>query len=247
MAQVGDLPTSSAIPSQTRLSVPQMAALVLLRFLAVGLVVAAILFLPAGTVRWWQGWALLSTFLTTALSAFFYFLKTDPELAERRLHGKEQVRAQKWILPLGIVVFAGILTLPGFDRRLGWSEHWLGAEPVALEVLSLVMMLGAMLGVAWVARTNRYAGRTIRVEEGQTVIASGPYRLVRHPMYAFSLVIWISVPLALGSYIVLPALALSFLFYVPRILNEEKLLRAELPGYTEYCQKTRWRMVPGVW
>jgi len=224
-----------------------LGAQLALRFVAMTVLITALLFLPAGTVRWWQGWAFLAVFVTPALSAFLYFLKIDPELVERRLKMKEAVREQSRIMRFASLLGVTIFTLPGFDHRLGWSRGWLGAELVGLEVFSLAMVLGGMLAVAWVLRTNRYAGRTIRVVEGQKVISSGPYGLVRHPMYAFSLVMWFFVPLALGSYVALPAFALTLPLYVLRILNEEKVLRAELPGYTEYCERRRWRLVPGVW
>lgn len=225
---------------------PHLAAQVMLRFLAMTLLWIVILFLPAETLHFWQGWAFLAALVTPALAAFFYFLKTNPEIVERRLRAKERVREQKRIIGFGALLFA-VFTLPGFDHRFAWSRGWLGAEPLALEVFSLAMVSATILGVGWVIRTNRFAGRTIRVEEGQTVITSGLYRFVRHPFYAVSLLLWVFAPLALGSYGTLPAFALLLPIYVLRILNEEKVLRAELPGYTEYCQKTRWRIVPLVW
>jgi len=247
MTQASAIHTSSTTPPKADATMPHLAAKATLRFAVMLPVIAAILFLPAGTVRWWQGWALLAVYVIAGLAAFLYFLKTDPQLVGRRLPAKEQVHQQKQIIRLGYLLFAALPTLPGFDFRFGWSRHWLGAEPTWLEVFSLAMVPLAVLAVAWVLWTNRYAGRTIRVEKGQPVISSGPYRLVRHPMYAFSLLMFIFVPLALGSYSTLPAFALTLLFYVPRILNEEKTLRAELPGYTAYCEKTRWRMMPGMW
>lgn len=247
MLQARTTHPSSGTPPKTDASVPHLRARVGLRFAAVTPLIAALLFLPAGTVRWWQGWAFLAVLVPTAVALFLFFLRVDPHLVERRLRAKEQVRAQKQIMAFAYLVFAGLLTLPGLDRRLGWSRRWMGAEPLALNGFALGMVLVALLAVAWVLWTNRYAGRTIRVEQGQQVISSGPYRLIRHPMYAFSAVMWIFIPLALGSYATLPAFALTLLVYVPRILNEEKILLAELPGYGEYCQKTRWRMVPLVW
>jgi len=226
---------------------PHLGVQVAVRFVVTTALVIAILFLPAGTVRWWQGWAFLAAYVGFALAAFFFFLKTDPQVVERRLQAKEREPEQKRLLRFAAPLLAGLFTLPGFDHRLGWSRAWLGAEPTWLEVLSLVMALGGEIAMAWVIWTNHYAGRTIRVEEGQPVISSGPYRLVRHPMYAFSMVMFLFAPLALGSYVALPAFALLAPVYVLRILNEEKVLRAELPGYTEYCKQTRWRMLPGVW
>ena len=173
-------------------------------------VTAALLFLPAGTWRFWQGWTFLAVAFTYAFSAFRYFYKHDRELMERRLRSKEKIseqrRLMRWLKP----VFFAVFLPPGFDYRFGWS-------------------------------------RTIEVEAGQKVISSGPYALVRHPMYSGSLLIWLSAPLALGSYVAWPAFALLIPFYVYRLFNEERFLRRELPGYSEYCLRTRFRLVPYVW
>jgi protein-S-isoprenylcysteine O-methyltransferase Ste14 len=226
---------------------PHLGAQVALRFVATTVVVIAIVFLPAWTVRWWQAWVFLGVYVGFALAAFFFFLKIDRQLVERRLQAKEREPEQMRVIRFGALVLAAIFTLPGFDHRLGWSRAWLGAEPTWFEVFALAMVLVSELAMVWVIWTNRYAGRTIRVEEGQTVVTTGPYRVVRHPMYTFTLVMFLFAPLALGSYVTLPAVALLAPIYVLRIKNEEKVLRAELLGYAEYCQRTRWRIVPGVW
>jgi len=247
MQQASTTIPSSEIHPPANPTVPHLAAKVAVRFVTMTALVIAIFFLPAGTVRWWQGWAFLGAYIGFAIAAFLFFLKADRQIVRRRLQAKEQVREQRQIIRFGAILLAGLFTLPGFDHRLGWSRGWLSAEPTWLEMFALAMVLGAELAMAWVIWTNHYAGRTIRVEEGQTVITSGPYRVVRHPMYAFTLVMFIFAPLALGSYVTLPAFALLAPIYVLRILNEEEILRAELPGYTEYCQRTRWRIVPLVW
>ena len=247
MTQAEETPTTSAIPPHPCAATPHLGARVAVRFVIMTAVVIAIVFLPAGTVRWWQGWAFLAVYIGFAVAAFLFFLKTDPQLVERRLPAKEQVRTQKQIIRFAGPLLAAIFTLPGFDHRLGWSRACWGAEPAWLEVCSLVLMLAAELGMGWVLWTNRFARRTIRVEEGQTVITGGPYRFVRHPMYAFSFLMFVFAFPALGSYVALPALVLFVPVYVLRILNEEKVLRAELSGYTEYCEKMRWRIVPWVW
>ena len=247
MMQASATDTSSAIPPKTNATTPHLAVQVAVRFVVMTALVIAIFFLPAGTVHWWQAWAFLGAYIGLALTAFFFFLRIDPQFVERRLRAKEQVREQRQIIRFGGLLLAGLFTLPGFDHRLGWSQAWLGAEPTWFEVFSLAMVLWAEIAMAWVMWTNRYAGRTIRVEEGQTVITSGPYRFVRHPMYAFTVVMFLFAPLALGSYVALPAFALLLPIYVLRILNEEKVLRAELAGYNEYCVKARWRILPGVW
>ena len=114
-------------------------------------------------------------------------------------------------------------------------------------MLAQVLILGGLLLVFWVLKVNSFASRTIRVEAGQSVISSGPYSMVRHPMYSGSVVMWLSIPLALGSYVAWPAFALLIPLYVFRLLNEEKVLRQELSGYPEYCLRTRYRLVPFVW
>jgi protein-S-isoprenylcysteine O-methyltransferase Ste14 len=114
-------------------------------------------------------------------------------------------------------------------------------------LLCQALILGGLLLVVWVMKVNSFASRTIQVEAGQRVISTGPYRMVRHPLYSGSLVMWLATPLALGSYIAWPAFALLIPFYVFRLLNEEKVLRQELPGYPEYCLRTRFRLVPFVW
>jgi protein-S-isoprenylcysteine O-methyltransferase Ste14 len=137
--------------------------------------------------------------------------------------------------------------IPGLDRRLGWSRRLVGDVPVWLTLISLGMVTGGFLFVFWVLRVNSYAGRTIQVDAGQTVISTGPYAWVRHPMYFGTVVLWMGTPLALGSWVALPVFALLVSFYVLRLLSEEKVLRTELPGYAEYCAKTRFHLIPLVW
>ena len=247
MMQASATHTPSAIPPKASATVPRLGAQVATRFVIMTGIIAAILFLPAWTVRWWQGWVFLAMYISFGAGLFFFFLKTDPELVKRRMPAKEQVPEQRRIIGFAGPLLAGIYTLPGFDHRLRWSARLWGAEPTWFQALSLAMTLAAMLAMAWVMWTNRFAGRTIRVEDGQTVITNGPYRMVRHPMYAFSLVMFVFALLALGSYVSLPALLLFLPIWVLRIMNEEKVLRAELPGYSEYCERTRWRLVPGAW
>lgn len=215
--------------------------------LFVGLILAsAILFLPAGTFRFWQAWVYLCILFFPVCGAYFYFLKHDPQLVERRLENRERVGTQRKLVRILAPFFFAVFLLPGFDYRFGWSRGWLGEEPLWLTLLSQALALSGMLSACWVIQVNRFASRTIHTEAGQTVISTGPYRLVRHPMYSGSIVLFLFTPLALGSIITLPAFAALIPFYVLRLLNEEEL-RAELPGYTEYCMKTRYRLMPLVW
>lgn len=218
-----------------------------LRFSLGLILVAALLFIPAGTFRYWQGWTFIALVFILGISASFYLHKKDPQLIERRLQTKEKTSEQKLLVRLFKPVFFAAFLLPGLDYRLGWSRTALDSTPLWLEVLALALVLGGFLFVAWVMRVNRFASRTIQVEPGQNVVSTGPYNVVRHPMYLGSLVMWLSTPLALGSYFAWPAFALLIPFYVFRLLNEERVLRRELPGYSEYCLHTRFRLVPFVW
>ena len=208
---------------------------------------AALLFIPAGSWKFWQGWILLGVTFIPSTLAFLYFYKHDPQLIERRLQSKEKISEQKLLMRVSKPVFLAAFLLPGLDYRLGWTRTSLGAVPLWLILLCQALILGGLLLVVWVMKVNSFASRTIQVEAGQRVISTGPYRMVRHPLYSGSLVMWLATPLALGSYIAWPAFALLIPFYVFRLLNEEKVLRQELPGYPEYCLRTRFRLVPFVW
>ena len=208
---------------------------------------AAIVFLPAGTWRFWQGWAFMAAFFIPCLVGFGYIFFYDPALMERRMRNREPVTEQKLLIRIFTVLFFVAFPIPGLDYRLGWSRSLVGEVPVWLTVLSLGMVAGGFLFVFWVLKVNSYAGRTIEVDAGQTVIATGPYAWVRHPMYLGAIVLWMFAPLALGSWVALPAFAALIPFYAIRLLNEEKVLRTELPGYSEYCAKTRFHLIPLVW
>ncbi|MGA2350524.1 MAG: isoprenylcysteine carboxylmethyltransferase family protein [Terracidiphilus sp.] len=235
---------SGASPSGKKIS---LGTRIVLRF-SLGLIVAsAFLFLPAGTLKFWQGWAYIAILFIPGVWVYGYFWKRDPEMLERRMQNKEEVSEQKLLIRCSAPLFIAVFLLPGFDERFGWSRGWMGDEPLWLTLFSETMVLGAFLFVVWVVSVNRFAARTIRVEAGQTVISSGPYRIVRHPLYMGSGVLWLFTPLALGSRVSLPAFALLLPFYAIRLLNEEKVLREELPGYREYCLRTRYRLIPLVW
>ena len=205
-------------------------------------VMGAMLFIPAGTLKFWQGWAYLMMFFVPGLLAFVYFYKHDPELVERRLRFKEKVREQKQIMTFVYVIWLIAFLLPGIDHRFGWSRL-----PLYLMLASQVVVFCGYLLTLWVVKVNRFAARTIQVEPGQKVVSTGPYGIVRHPMYLGVCATLLFTPLALGSYFALPAFVLLIPLVVLRLLNEEKVLRQELPGYSEYCLNTRFRLVPFLW
>jgi len=201
-----------------------------------------LLFLPAGSFRFWQAWVYIGIMFLPSLLVFIYFYKRDPQVLERRSLLKEKLPEQRRIMGLIYFTWLVALLLPGFDHRFGWSRL-----PVWLTVLSEVLVLSGYLITVWVVKKNRFAARTIQVEPGQGVISDGPYRVVRHPMYLGMCVLWLFTPLALGSYWTLPAFALLVPLIVLRLLNEEQVLRQELVGYREYCTQTRFHLVPYVW
>jgi len=219
----------------------------LLRFSLVLILAAAMLLIPAGSWRFWRGWAWLAVFFIPNLFFFSYLSRHAPQLLERRMQVKEKAGAQNLIKAVGGLIFFSSLLLPGLDYRFGWSRTFVKPVPLWLTLLSLALVLGGFLLVFWVLRVNSFAARTIRVEVGQPVISNGPYRIVRHPMYSGLVVLFLATPLALGSCIALPAFTLLIPIMVFRILSEEKILSQELRGYLEYCLRTPFRLVPLIW
>jgi len=213
-----------------------------LRFLIALVVFGTLLFIPAGSFRFWQGWTYLVIFFVPGLLGFVYFYKHDPELVERRLRLKEKVREQRRIMTFVYVIWLIALLIPGLDHRFGWSHL-----PSDLALASQVVVFGGYLLTLCVVKVHRFAARTIQVEPGQTVVSTGPYGIVRHPMYLGVCATLLFTPLALGSYFALPVFVLLIPLVVLRLLNEEKVLRNELPGYPEYCLHTRFRLIPFLW
>jgi len=219
----------------------------LLRTSLAAVLVPAMLFVSAGSVKFWQGWAFLAVFLVPVLVFMSYLYKHDPQLMKRRIQMKEKFSSQNLIQAAAPLLFAATFVLSGLDHRFGWSRTSLGSVPLWVTLLSECLVLSGVLLVFWVMRVNSFAARTIRVEAGQPVISSGPYRFVRHPMYLGAVVMCLAIPLGLGSWTAFPACALFVPIIVFRLLFEEKFLRRELPGYSEYCLRTRFRLVPRIW
>jgi protein-S-isoprenylcysteine O-methyltransferase Ste14 len=205
------------------------------------LVLPLIFFVPAGTWRYWEAWVYLAIVLVPVFFVMRYLLKHDPAFLERRMRTREQQTPQRWVIVVSFLWFFLAFTLPGFDRRFGWSD-----VPVwAVLLADLVVLLGYGV-ILRVFRENRYASRVVEVTEGQVVISTGPYAVLRHPMYVGVLLMYLATPVALGSWwALLPALLIVPLL-VARIRNEEEVLARDLPGYTDYMQKTRYRLIPGI-
>ncbi|MFH1285150.1 MAG: isoprenylcysteine carboxylmethyltransferase family protein [Candidatus Micrarchaeota archaeon] len=214
----------------------------ILLFAATPFILGLAFFLPAGTLDYWQAWVYISVILIPASFVVLYFIKNDPEFLERRLKMKEKEAKQKFIIKATALIFTISFLLPGFDKRFGWSN-----TPAELVIAANIIVLLSYLFIFLVFKENSYAGRTVEVVSGQKVISTGPYSIVRHPMYVGVILMYSATPIALGSYIALPFFLLLIPFIVLRILNEEEVLRRDLPGYSEYCQKTRYRLLPFVW
>ncbi len=211
------------------------------------LVLVGVLFVPAGTLKFWPGWAFTLVNLISSFLFCIYFYKHDPQLLERRLLTREKVNTQKRVMGLVKILYVVVCTLPGFDFRFGWTSRLIGPMPLWLMLPALLLVPLCYYIFFMVMKTNPFAASIIQVEAGQTIADTGPYHLVRHPLYAASTILWFAMPLALGSLVALPAFILLVPLFILRLLNEEKILRRDLPGYAEYCQRTRHRLIPFVW
>lgn len=203
---------------------------------------ALMLFLPAGSLAYWQGWIFIAVILAPALFVTVYFLKRSPEFLERRLKFKEKELKQKGIIRIASIIFFLGFLLAGFDYRFGWS-----AVPLWLVVASDAVIFAGYFLVFLAFKENPFAARTVEVFEEQKVIDTGPYAVVRHPMYAGIIPMYLFMPLALGSFwAVIPFIPVCAIIIL-RTLNEEEVLRRDLAGYSAYCKKVRYRIVPFVW
>ena len=206
---------------------------------------AAMLFLLAWSVRYVEGWIFLALLGTLSAAMILYLERHDPALLERRLKAgpvDEKEPSQKRIQLITSIVGILIVAVPGLDHRWHWSN-----VPTSVIVLGFVGFALGYLIVFLVFRENTYTSGIIEIDEGQKVISSGPYALVRHPMYSGANLCFLSMPLALGSWWALIPAMLECVLVGVRAVDEEKFLKANLPGYREYCEKVRYRLIPGVW
>jgi protein-S-isoprenylcysteine O-methyltransferase Ste14 len=209
------------------------------------LCVALLIFLPAWTLRYWQGWVFLLAFFGPALGITLYLMKNDPQLLERRVKSgsmAEKRRSQKVIQGFAAMAFAAMIALPVLDHRFRWS-----AVPVFAVVAGDGLVVLGFLLVFLVFKENTFTSGTIEVAAEQKVISTGPYAIVRHPMYVGALVLLLGMPLALGSYWGLLTILAMTAVIVWRLLDEEKFLVEHLAGYSEYRERVRYRLAPFVW
>jgi protein-S-isoprenylcysteine O-methyltransferase Ste14 len=216
-----------------------------LSLLVLFLAMAALLFVPAGTFDYWQAWTFLAVYFAWSLAITLYLVKKDPKLLERRMRGgptAEKETTQKIIMVLTSLGFIGLIVVPALDHRFGWS-HMTTYAVLAGEGLVAV----GWLAIFFVFRENSFSSATIELAPDQTVISTGPYALVRHPMYSGGLIMLFGMPIALGSWwgilvviAIMPAL-------IWRLFDEERFLARNLPGYVAYQSKVKYRLIPRIW
>ena len=212
------------------------------RFLAGLLIVGLLLFLPAGTFAFWQAWLLIFILFVPMFIAGLILMKKSPDLLRKRLNAKEEQTEQKTVILLSGLMFLAAFIAAGLNVRFGWIQL-----PGAVSFAAAIVFLLAYVLYAEVMRENAYLSRTVEVQENQKVIDTGLYGIVRHPMYMSTLLLFLAMPLVLGSVISFAIM----LAYIPiisrRIRNEEQVLEEGLEGYREYKQRVRYKMIPFVW
>jgi protein-S-isoprenylcysteine O-methyltransferase Ste14 len=209
------------------------------------LVMASLLFAAAGTFDYWQAWTLLAVYFTASLAITLYLMMEDPALLARRMSGgpfAEKEPVQRIIMSFASIGFIGLLVLPGIDHRLAWSKM-----PIHVAIAGDLLVALGWFGIFLVFRENSFSSATIELAADQRVISTGPYALVRHPMYVSALVMLLGIPVALGSWWGVLITAAIFPALVWRLLDEERFLASHLPGYTAYQGRVRYRLLPLIW
>ena len=209
------------------------------------LVLALALFLPAGTLNYWQAWLFLVVWTVSVLAITLYLMKKDPALLERRVAAgpvAEQHKSQQIIQSLASLAFVLMFVVPGLDRRFGWST-----VPVVVVILGDILVAFGLYSVFLVFKENTFTSAIIAVGAEQKLISSGPYAIVRHPMYSGAFIMLFGVPLSLASWWGLLPIIPMIIVIVARLLDEEKFLAKNLTGYEDYCNKVKYRLIPLVW
>lgn len=226
--------TTSSLKIKTLLSFVKLIAIIVL-----------FLFAPAGSFNFWQAWIYSIIYVVSSAMVTFYLWKTNPELLARRVNagpGAEKEKIQKITHFFVILLFIAFLVISAFDHRFGWSH-----VPFYIVVLGDVLVVSGFFLFFLVFRENAFASPIVEVTTNQKVITTGPYSIVRHPLYVSGLIIMLGTPLALGSWWSLPIFIPFTLVIIWRLLDEEKFLSKNLQGYKEYCQRVHYRLIPFLW
>ena len=206
------------------------------------ILVSLLIFVPAGTMNYFNGWLLCLLLFVPMFIAGIVMLIKSPNLLKKRLNAKEKIGEQKLVILLSLLMFVGGFIISGLDYRYGWSNL-----NNIVVIISCIVFLLSYIGYAEVLRENAYLSRTIEVQENQKVIDTGLYGIVRHPMYLVTIFLFLSMPLILGSLYGFFIFLIYPLIIIKRLLNEEKFLKKELDGYTDYMKKVKYRLIPFIW
>lgn len=206
------------------------------------LIVGGLLFIPAKSFEYWNGWLFMGLLFIPMFVAGIILMIKNPELLRKRLNAKEQENEQKWVLLFSGLMFIAGFIVAGLNYRYKWIEM-----PNAVTIISSILFTIAYILYAEVLRENTYLSRTIEVQENQKVIDTGLYGIVRHPMYAATILLFLTIPLVLGSFISFIIFLIYPFIIGKRIKNEEKILEKNLKGYTEYKKKVKYKVIPFVW
>lgn len=216
--------------------------IVITKFVGGFAVIALVLFLPAGTVAYWNAWLFMGVLILLMTATLTYFFRNDPDLLRKRMQFREKRQEQKTYVKISTVVLCLGFLLPGFDYRFQWSS-----VPLWLVMAGTVVMIAGYVIFFLVLRQNSYASRVIEIQKKQKLIDTGLYSVVRHPMYLSTTLIYLSMPLVLGSYFAYIPMVLFVALMPIRILNEEKMLEKGLKGYRQYEKKVKYRIIPFIW
>ena len=212
------------------------------KYIAGVLLVGVLVFLPAGTLAWWQGWLLMAILFVPMLGAGFVMMAKAPDLLRKRLDAKEEEPEQKRVIALSGLMFIAAFVVAGLGHRFDWPTL-----PSWITWIAAVAFLASYALYAEVLRENAYLSRTIEVQADQHVVDTGLYGIVRHPMYSATLILFLSMPLVLGSPFAFAIVLLYLPIIVKRIKNEEQVLARGLIGYEDYMTRVKWRLIPHVW
>ena len=214
----------------------------IIKFVCGVVIIGILLFVPAGSFGFWQGWLLMGILFVPMFVAGLIMMKRSPDLLRKRLSAKEEQSEQKTVLLLSGFMFIAAFVVAGLNFRFGWLTL-----PNWIPILFAVVFLLAYALYAEVMRENAYLSRTVEVQENQQVVDTGLYGIVRHPMYMTTLLLFLSMPLVLGSVISFLIMLLYLPIITKRMRNEEQVLAEGLPGYAEYMKKIKYRVIPFIW